>query len=273
MSPEFPLRKMAVQAGDTIRYAMATPEGNIDLQPYIGRVFTLRATGGLTCVHCGKAVRKFYGQGFCFPCLQKAPEAAECIVRPELCRAHLGEGRDPAWEHDHHATEHVVYLSQTSNRTIKASGMKVGVTRSSQVPVRWIDQGAVAAVVLARTPYRQLAGLIEVDLKAHLSDRTDRYGMLQHVEPDPHDLDRLRSRVAELLDPALHEWLVKEPSNLETLAYPVLVWPSKMQSVQLAKTPEISGTLVGIKGQYLLWEDGRALNVRNHAGYHVMVGE
>lgn len=273
MSSEFPLHKMAVEAGDTVRYAMATKAGNIDLQPYIGQAFTLRATGRLSCVHCGKPVRKFYGQGFCFPCLQKAPEAAECIVRPELCRAHLGEGRDPAWERDHHATEHVVYLSQTSNRTAKASGMKVGVTRSTQVPVRWIDQGAVAAVVLARTPYRQLAGLIEVDLKAHLADRTDRHGMLQLVEPDPSGLERLRKGVADVLDPGLREWLVQEEAPVHTLAYPVLNWPAKVQTVQLAKTPEISGRLVGIKGQYLIWEDGRALNVRNHAGYQVTLGE
>ncbi len=125
----------------------------------------------MTCVSCGRGVTKFYGQGFCFPCFRDAPEASECIVRPELCRAHLGEGRDPAWERDHHDTEHFVYLSHTG-------GIKVGVTRGTQVPVRWIDQGAVLALPIARTPYRQLAGAIEVALKAHFADRTNWRKML-----------------------------------------------------------------------------------------------
>jgi hypothetical protein len=39
--------------------------------------------------------------------------------------------------------------------------------------------------------------------------------------------------------------------------------------MQLAKEPLVEGRLIGIKGQYLMWEDGRVLNVRNHSGYHV----
>ncbi len=136
-----------------------------------------RYRGILTCASCGKRVKKFYGQGFCFPCLQSAPEAAECIIRPELCRAHLGEGRDPDWERAHHMTEHAIYLSYTG-------GVKVGITRSTQVPVRWIDQGAVSALIIARVPYRQLSGLIEVDLKRLFADRTNWRAMLKLVPPD-----------------------------------------------------------------------------------------
>src|SRR5690606_40132032 len=129
-----PLRKLLAGFDGRVRYALPLGGETLELEPFIGGPFTLRATGVLSCVSCGRRVKKFYGQGFCFPCLRDAPEAAECIVRPELCRAHLGEGRDPDWERDHHDTEHVAYLSWTG-------GLKVGVTRATQVPVRWIDQG------------------------------------------------------------------------------------------------------------------------------------
>lgn len=266
----FALSKMPAVLGDTVQYSMRTTEGLFDLMPFIGQAFTVRATGRLTCTCCGKEVRKFYGQGMCFPCLQNAPEAGECIVRPELCRAHLGEGRDPDWEIAHHATEHTVYLSRTSAATATATGMKVGVTRSTQVPTRWIDQGAVAALPIARVPYRQLAGLIEVDLKRSLADRTDWRAMLRAVVSDGSELEALRERIPELLAKELHHHLVTN-EKATRINYPVLAAPSKVASVQLAKTPEVKGRLVGIKGQYLIWEDGRVLNVRNHSGYHVTV--
>lgn len=261
---------MPAVSSDGVSYSLKTTEGSLDLMPLIGNTFTVRATGRLTCTCCGKEVRKFYGQGMCFPCLQNAPEASECIVRPELCRAHVGEGRDPDWEIAHHATEHTVYLSRTSAPTATATGIKVGVTRSTQVPTRWIDQGAVAALPIARVPYRHLAGLIEVDLKRSLSDRTDWRAMLRAVETDGADLKALRERIPQLLGAELHHYLVpvEEPTRIH---YPVLAHAAKVTSMQLARTSEVGGRLVGIKGQYLIWEDGRVLNVRNHSGYHVTV--
>lgn len=259
-----PLRKMlAGMDGDHVNYALHLGGTTIPLAERIGQSFTIRFTGARTCMICGKRVKKFYGQGSCFPCLQSAPEASECIVRPELCRAHLGEGRDPAWEQEHHFQEHYVYLSQTG-------GIKVGVTRSTQVPVRWIDQGAVLAVLIARTPYRQLAGLIEVALKQTLADRTDWRKMLQQVVPDASALVRARDSALTSLPDDLRAYaLTEEP--LRTLIYPLNETLPKVASVSLDKIQEVSGTLLGIKGQYLLWRDGRVLNVRNHTGYHVEV--
>lgn len=260
-----PLAKMRVLQDDPVAYALPLGNELLDLRPYIGGRLVLRATGALTCAACGKRVKKFYGQGFCYPCLLKAPEAAECIVRPELCRAHLGEGRDPEWERLHHAQEHVVYLSLTG-------GAKVGVTRSTQVPVRWIDQGAVSALVIARVPYRQLAGLIEVDLKQVMADKTDWRAMLRDVPADPMKLTMLRERIVPHVRHDLQEYLLPD-AEPRVLRYPVLAWPPKVVSAQLGREALVGGRLVGVKGQYLLWEDGRVLNVRNHTGYHVEVAE
>jgi len=260
----WPLLKMLAAVEGRVGYALRTTDGPMELAPRIGNTFTLRATGVLSCVACGRRVKKLFQQGFCYPCLTSAPEAAECIVHPELCRAHLGEGRDPDWEIAHHATEHVVYMSYTGN-------VKVGVTRSTQVPTRWIDQGAVAALVIARVPYRQLAGLIEVDLKRVFADKTNWRAMLKEVKPDEDALRAARAQAIGALRADLQQHLLHDEEPVE-IKYPVLAYPPKVTSVSFEKQPEVGGLLLGIKGQYLLWEDGRVVNIRNQSGVHVVVG-
>lgn len=264
MTDGSPLRKMLAGFDGRVHYALPLIDGPLELAPFIGNRFTVRATGVLSCTSCGKRVKKFYGQGFCFPCLQSAPEASQCIIRPELCKAHLGEGRDPEWEQEHHVSEHVVYLSYTG-------GIKVGITRSTQVPIRWIDQGAVSALIIARVPYRQLAGLIEVDLKRLFADRTNWRAMLKLVAADHDALFEAWSVARNALREDLQQYLLPYEMPLD-MNYPVLAYPPKVISVQLDRTPEVSGRLLGVKGQYLIWEDGCVLNVRNHSGYHVEVG-
>lgn len=269
------LRKMAGSLiGGHVQYTWRMGTTAFALADRIGGPFTLRFTGERTCTACGRAVKKFYGQGLCFPCLQGSPEASECIVRPERCRAHLGEGRDPAWELAHHAQEHVVYLACTSAAagTNKGrEGIKVGVTRATQVPVRWIDQGAVQAVAIARTPYRQLAGALEVALKALFTDRTDWRRMLQQVPTDTKALIAARTEALAATPGDLQPFLLHGEQPV-TLSYPLAGQLPKVVSISSEKLPEITGTLLGIKGQYLVWKDGRVLNVRNHAGHHVEVG-
>ena len=195
--------------------------------------------------------------------MRSAPEASECIIRPELCKAHLGEGRDPEWEKEHHVTEHIV-------TSVAPPGSRWYYPQHAGPP-RWIDQGAVAALAIARVPYRQLAGEIEVSLKAAFADRTNWRVMLKKVVPDSQGLKDIRDHGFASLPTELHQYLLpqEEPMIIE---YPLLAYPPKIASVQLAITPEVSGRLMGIKGQYLIWEDGRVLNVRNHTGHHVNVG-
>ena len=159
--------------------------------------------------------------------------------------------------------EHVVYLSHTN-------GLKVGVTRSTQLPTRWIDQGATAALIIGRTPYRQLAGLMEVDLKRAFADRTNWRAMLRVIDPDPEALMDARTRAMSMVRHDLRDYLLNDEEVI-SIHYPVLAWPPRLRSVHLARTPAIGGRLMGIKGQYLIWESGHVLNVRNHAGYHVLL--
>lgn len=245
----------------------------IALEELIGSPMRIEHDGEYVCTRCGRPVSRLFGEGFCYPCFRDAPEAAECIVKPELCEAHLGRGRDPQWEEDHHNQPHAVYLA-------RSSALKVGVTRSTQIPTRWIDQGAAWAVVIAEVPYRQLAGQIEVVLKDLYTDRTAWQRMLKNELAEsprqllaalPTELERIRNHVREF-DPDLSRFLVP-PARVDPLSirYPVAETPSKVKSVSLAKSPILESVLRGIRGQYLMFEAGAVLNVRRHSGFLVRV--
>ena len=140
------LRKMHTSLEDQVHYTLQLSSA-VDMNALVGQEVHLHWTGIIHCQRCEKVTKKSFGEGFCYSCFTTAPEAAECIIRPELCRAHLGEGRDPEWEQLHHNQPHTVYLAASS-------AIKVGITRDQQIPTRWIDQGASSALRLAGTPNR-----------------------------------------------------------------------------------------------------------------------
>lgn len=249
--------------GDGTQEAGDAAEGTetIDLTGHVGSVVRLERAGGIHCARCGASVRKTYGDGLCYPCFREAPEASPCIVRPELCEAHLGRGRDLAFEARHHNQPHVVYLALTS-------APKVGVTRADQVPTRWIDQGAWKALRLADTPYRQLAGQIEVACKAHVTDRTPWQRMLRDERALDVDLRQEKARLLALLPADLARFASPDDEVLE-IHYPVTAPPAKVRSLRLDRDQAVEGTLQGIRGQYLILDGGRVLNVRRHIGFGV----
>lgn len=258
------LRKMKSEYADPVRYFLNLDDSKaMEMNRALHREFCLEWTGAIHCIHCGKSIRKTYGQGFCYDCFRSAPEAAPCIIRPELCEAHLGRGRDPDWERDHHMQPHVVYLAQTS-------GIKVGITRSAHVPTRWIDQGAHRVAVIAETPYRYLAGRIEVELKQYLTDRTDWRKMLVD-ERDDDDLAQIRSRLAAFLPGDLAPYAVDE-GRITEFNYPVESYPDSVQSIALEKERRITGILTGIRGQYLYFDGDRVINMRKYSGYCIRAG-
>src|SRR5690606_15017510 len=167
------LHKMPTEYANPVKYKLVFGETDIDMNAAVGKFVRMEYSGVINCIRCGRKTNKSFAQGFCFPCFRDAPQNAECIIRPELCEAHIGKGRDPDWEEKNHNQSHVVYLAI-------ASGIKVGVTRSTQVPYRWIDQGAWKAVKIAETENRYQAGMIEVDLKQFASDKTPWQRMLKN---------------------------------------------------------------------------------------------
>ena len=252
------IHKMRTSLGNPVSYTLGFGDEYIELNPLIGKEINLSFGGDIFCISCGKKTKKSFAQGFCYPCFMSAPEAAECIIRPELCRAHEGEGRDIEWEKANHLQEHFVYLAVSS-------GLKVGVTRSTQIPTRWIDQGASRAILLAQVPNRYLAGCIEVALKEHVSDRTHWQKMLKNEVADV-DLEEEKSRMEDLLPRDLQDYIA-DSDEITEIQYPVEDYPLKIKSIGFDKESKISGTLKGIKGQYLYLDFDRVLNIRKHTGY------
>lgn len=250
-----------------IDYQLPIGSDAIDLNAQLGLPISMRFDGVINCKNCGRLTKKSFAQGFCYPCFRNAPQNSPCIIHPELCEGHLGKGRDVEWEQRHHVQPHIVYLALNS-------AIKVGVTRATQVPTRWIDQGAGAAIVLAEVPYRRLAGQIEVALKDQFTDKTDWRKMLRNEVAEIGDLIESRKRaeafIIEAFGEEIEQHLPKSDKVLE-LNYPVLQFPKKVKSVNFDKQAEIEGTLLGIKGQYLLLDGDRVLNMRRHAGYFLEV--
>lgn len=262
------LRKMPVEAGDPVTYTIAVGDTRIPLNELIGRPVRFDFGGVIRCIHCDRTTKKSFNQGFCYPCFRKLAACDSCIMSPEKCHYHLGTCREPEWGETHCMVEHVVYLANSS-------GLKVGITRASQVPTRWIDQGAVDAIPMVRVATRYLAGLVEVACKAHVADRTNWRTMLKGDIPEL-DLKNERRRMLELIAGDLEVLRnAHGPESIRAvderglgLSYPVQVWPEKIKAHNLDKTPEVEGVLEGIKGQYLILDTG-VINIRKFTGYEV----
>lgn len=255
------LKKMTVSLEKPIRYNLELSLNNLLMNDLVGSKVILEWNGQISCSCCSKLIKKSFGEGFCYNCFISAPQAAECNIRPELCRAHLGEGRDPQWEKENHDVPHIVYLAASDI-------VKVGVTRITQVPTRWIDQGASSAIRLAETPNRYEAGILEVALKDFFADKTNWQRMLKNELDDTIDLVEEKWTLHDQLPSDLTQFFI-ENDEVVDLNYPVIEFPKKISSLSFDKTPQIKGRLLGIKGQYLLFDNGEVLNIRKHTGYFV----
>lgn len=253
------LTKMETEFGSPIQYYLLLDHNFINVNQLLNKTlfFTFLR---YQCLECGLD-KPIFRQGFCKSCFFEAPQAADWVIHPELSKAHLDqEERDLEFEKRVQLQPHIVYLANSSS-------VKVGVTRKNQIPTRWIDQGAHEAIEIVEVPNRYLAGITEVALKDHVSDKTNWRTMLKNEIQDE-DLVAWRGKLKEFIPAEAKEYFIE--NNQEThMEFPVLQYPQKPKSVNLEKTPEFSGILKGIKGQYLLFEDETVFNVRGNEGYVV----
>ena len=253
------VQKMTHEADDPIRYYLILDGKPYPLTDKVGKDLTLKFSGMITCVECGRKIKKTYNDGYCFPCARDLPENAMCSVRPETCVHEFGNDKDREFFREYCNVDHCVYLSLTS-------GVKVGVTRSFNVPSRWIDQGAVKALVIARTPQRVLAGKIEVALAKKMPDKTNWRKMLNGDIAEA-DLLAVREDVVRWIPDDLRMYVSKD-EKVQSFNYPVLEVPQKITTHDLVKEMEFTDSLRGIKGQYLIFRKG-VLNLRKYSGFHV----
>lgn len=262
MNYEGVLKKMLTEIGQPIQYYLVFESDFLNMNQLLDKTVSI-SFQRYQCMNCGLE-KKIFRMGYCYDCFYQVPQAADWVIRPELSKAHLGqEDRDLEYEKKMQLQPHIVYLANSSS-------VKVGVTRKSQVPTRWIDQGAHEAIEIVEVPNRYLAGLTEVALKDHVSDKTNWRAMLKNDIKDE-DLVSWRSELEPFIPEEAKEYFIA--SNKETnLEFPVLRYVGKPKSLNLEKTPYYEGVLKGIKGQYLMFEDDTVFNVRSNEGYVVAIG-
>lgn len=263
------VRKMKTELANPVQYRMVLGEEEIPLNQYLGQSLQLEYQGAINCIHCDRKTNKSFSQGYCYPCFKRLAQCDSCIVSPEKCHYAAGTCREPEWGDSHCMIDHYVYLANTS-------GLKVGITRGTQIPTRWMDQGATQAQPIFRVATRHYSGLVEVLFKNHVADKTSWQAMLKGNAED-RDLELARCELLaacadgiETLQQAhgLQAIEVLEAAEAVSISYPVLEFPTKVSSLNLDKTPVVGGTLMGIKGQYLIFDSG-VINMRKYGGYQL----
>ncbi|MCK5726556.1 MAG: DUF2797 domain-containing protein [Thiotrichaceae bacterium] len=262
---------MQASLQNPVQYSLVLDQQAYSLNNAIGKKITIIYDGKIHCIHCGRATKKSYSQGFCFPCMRSLAQCDVCIMKPELCHYDNGDCREPEWGEKYCMQPHTVYLSNTSD-------IKVGITRNEQIPTRWIDQGAIQALPIIEVKSRYLSGLIEVELKNYFEDKTLWRKMLQG-ESESIDLAAERDEVfeeasmeIEQLQERFGEEAIEllEYEDVVEINYPVEQYPKTPIALSLDKTPLVEGILKGIKGQYLILETG-VINLRKFTGYEVTI--
>jgi hypothetical protein len=269
------IRKMRVSTnGDNkVQYQLPVGEQLVDMNALIGKEIRVKYDGEIHCVHCATKTKKSFNQGYCYRCLMRLAQCDTCIIKPELCHYDAGTCREPEWGEANCLSDHFVYLANTGT-------VKVGITRhvTDGVSSRWIDQGATQAIAIMRVQNRLTSGLVETAFKEHIADKTNWRTMLKS-QPEPVDLQELKeSLLAEVegdLDEIIDEYGFQAIDIVDTPAidihYPIEQYPEKISSINLDKEGGFEGTLNGIKGQYLMLDGNRVINMRKYAGYHLSV--
>ncbi|MFV8341700.1 DUF2797 domain-containing protein [Flavobacterium sp. XS2P39] len=262
MTYEGVLAKMQTEFGNPIQYYLVFENSFLNVNQLLNKNIEINFVG-YQCLNCLKK-KKIFRQGFCYDCFYSSPAVGDWLMKPELSTAHLGiQDRDLVYEEKVQLQPHIVYLALSSE-------VKVGVTRKTQMPTRWIDQGATQAISIVEVPNRYLAGITEVALKNHYADKTNWRKMLTN-NVEQIDLVAERLKVENLIPTEVQEYFYSQKNDLYEMHYPVLEYTNKVKSLSLDKTPQFQGKLTGIKGQYLLFDDGTVFNIRGSEGYVVRI--
>lgn len=260
---------MLTRLDETVQYQLPIGDNKVDMNALIGQHINLHHSGAINCIACGRATKKSFSQGYCYPCFQSLAQCDSCIIKPELCHYANGSCREPEWGEQNCFIDHYVYLANSSS-------IKVGITRGTQIPTRWMDQGAVQALPIFRVKDRLTSGLVEVIIKNYVTDKTSWQRMLKG-RPDTVNLatrrdelftsceQELKAVIQQQGDDAVHYLYNEQPVDIH---YPVETYPVKVKSFNFDKSPEVSGLLQGIKGQYLILDSG-VLNIRKFGGYDI----
>ena len=265
------LRKMQSRLQNPVDYKVPLGDSVISLNQYLEKPIRLEYSGTIACVYCGRKTSKSFNQGYCYPCFQKLAQCDSCIIHPEKCHFDQGSCREPAWGEKYCMQDHIIYLANSS-------GLKVGITRATQVPTRWVDQGATQALAIMRVRSRLQSGTLEVMFKQHVADKTNWREMLKG-EATTLDMQQESVRLLKECEADIKEleerfgfFAISVLNGVEPVSinYPVVQYPDKITSFNFDNEPKIEGTLLGIKGQYLIFDNG-VINLRRFSGYDIQL--
>lgn len=261
------------QNNSNVEYHFVLNKEVISQQATLGSPIHLHWTGNIYCISCGAKTSKSFSQGYCYRCFQKSPECDLCIMKPETCHYEQGTCRDNEFAHQTCFQPHIVYLANSS-------GLKVGITRVQNQPSRWLDQGAMQALPILAVGSRRLSGHLETLIATELADKTD-WRKLLKSDAEPLDLLSLKEQVLAQFSQQIgqirqqfsekiefNETVEELNKSVQQFIYPILQYPEKIKLHNLDKTPEVSGILQGIKGQYLILDTG-VINLRKYTGYEL----
>ncbi|MDH5581293.1 MAG: DUF2797 domain-containing protein [Bdellovibrionales bacterium] len=272
------IEKLRTELNDKVQYQFCVrPDPNskeielMDMNPLIGSKIRIEFKGLIHCTFCGRETKKSFSGGYCFPCSQSLAQCDLCVLRPHTCHYDNGTCREPEWGEKNCMIPHYVYLSNTT-------GVKVGITKHTQIPTRWIDQGAIEAIPILKVGTRYQSGVFEKLFSQEVDDKTN-WRSLITGKITQIDLESTRDRLFEILGDEIDELEEKfggdyveilEDESLTRINYPVINYCSKAKSLNLEKMEVIEDELLGIKGQYFIFETG-AINIRKYIGYKVKI--
>ncbi|MDM9652824.1 DUF2797 domain-containing protein [Pseudomonas wenzhouensis] len=267
------LSKMKAHLDAPVQYAFRLGDEEVPVNPLVGKHLRLEYLGAIHCSHCGRKTKTSFSQGYCYPCMQKLAQCDVCIMSPEKCHYDAGTCREPSWGEQFCMTDHIVYLANSS-------GVKVGITRATQVPTRWIDQGATQALPILRVATRQQSGFVEDLLRSQVADKTNWRALLKG-DAVPVDLLAIREQLFDSCGAGITELQQRfglqaiqplSAAEMLEIRYPIEAYPAKISSFNLDKQPLAEGTLLGIKGQYLMFDTG-VINIRKYTAYQLAIHE
>lgn len=260
------IQKLISKYSEPVAYSLPLSNTEVHLNPFIEKTISLKFLGEISCIQCERKINKTFQQGYCYPCYQKLMDCNLCIIHPERC-SYPDKDCPNDWAHHHCSQPHVVYIAHSSD-------LKVGITRKSNVPTRWIDQGAIQAIPFIAVNNRRDAGRVEVFLKQFIKDKTNWRQMLTKSELNL-DIQTKKNELVQMVSEYMTqhnqqnpenpiEFIQESPTNIR---YPIVKLPTKLISLKLEEKP-INATLLGIKGQYLIFDTG-VINIRKYGGYKV----
>lgn len=262
-----------LNADGIVEYHLPIGMENLHMNSLIGKSLKVRFTGQINCINCKKRTNKSFSQGYCFVCMRRLARCDSCIIKPEKCHYHEGTCREPEWGEANCLQKHLVYIANTGQ-------LKVGITRhvNNEISSRWIDQGATQALGLFYVSQRLISGLVETEIAKVMGDKTNWRLMLKSC-PENIDLEDKKSWVISELKDKFEDLKLKygEQSIEETdlnsvkINYPVLKYPSKIKSINLDKELQFEAQFLGIKGQYLILDNDRVINIRKYTGYELEI--